>query len=84
MTGLEGGAGTDTVELRHRGRRCARQPHHQCGEWGDGSDVLSLVENVNGSAYADYLTGSAGVNVLRAGSGNDIVKGMAGNDSIYG
>ena len=50
----------------------------------DGSDALSLIENVLGSAYADGIIGSADANVIQAGAGNDVVKAGAGNDTVEG
>jgi len=51
---------------------------------GEGSDVLSNVEILNGSPFNDDLMGNAGANVLRGGNGNDLLRGREGNDTIDG
>ncbi len=51
---------------------------------GLGSDTLSGIENLTGSAYADTLTGDAGNNVLSGGAGNDILVGGLGDDTLDG
>ena len=51
---------------------------------GQGRDVLSEVENLIGSAYADRLTGNAGDNLLDGGKGNDTLSGGGGNDTLIG
>jgi Ca2+-binding RTX toxin-like protein len=62
--------------------------------WGAfGHDLLTSIENVNGSAGNDWISGSNGANVLSGGlgadvifglGGNDIIDGGAGNDALYG
>ncbi len=56
-------------------------------------DTLTLIEEVWGSAYSDYLIGSgaddalvgnAGNDTLSGGDGNDVVLGGAGADMLYG
>ena len=52
---------------------------------GDGgSDTLSNIENVIGSAYNDTITGNSGNNVLAGGAGNDALDGGSGNDTLTG
>jgi len=46
-------------------------------------DVLSGVENLLGSAFADTLIGNAGVNQIFGGSGNDVISGGAGRDVLF-
>jgi Ca2+-binding RTX toxin-like protein len=48
---------------------------------GSGSDTLSGIENLVGSAFDDVLTGDAGANNLNGGAGNDTLDGGAGNDT---
>ncbi len=51
---------------------------------GHGSDTLTGLENVTGSAYGDTLTGNAAVNFLLGEAGDDTLSGGAGNDQIIG
>jgi Ca2+-binding RTX toxin-like protein len=44
----------------------------------DGSDTLSGIEQIHGSAYNDELIGDAGQNVLRGNGGDDRLDGGAG------
>jgi serralysin len=45
-----------------------------------GTDTLTNVENLTGSAYHDSLTGSTADNVLTGGAGNDTIDGGTGDD----
>jgi Ca2+-binding RTX toxin-like protein len=82
---LIGGAGTDTasysdatvgvtVNLSLAGAQAT----------GWGSDTLSGIENLVGSAFNDTLTGDSAANRIEAGLGDDIVAGAAGNDVLFG
>jgi Ca2+-binding RTX toxin-like protein len=51
---------------------------------GAGTDTLTTIENLIGSAYNDTLTGDAKANVLNGGAGNDSLVGGAGNDTLDG
>jgi uncharacterized delta-60 repeat protein len=51
---------------------------------GEGSDFLSSIENISGSAFGDTLTGDGGNNVLMGGAGNDILDGGLGRDTLIG
>lgn len=52
---------------------------------GDGgTDGLTGIENVLGSAFADSLSGSAGANTLSGGGGDDILSGLDGADVLLG
>ena len=52
---------------------------------GDASgDILSGIENITGSAFADTLTGDGNANVIDGGAGNDVVDGGAGDDTLIG
>jgi Ca2+-binding RTX toxin-like protein len=48
---------------------------------GQGSDTLTGIENLRGSAHADTLTGDAGDNVIDGGDGDDALDGGAGVDT---
>ena len=72
---LTGGGGNDradyssapsgvTVDLSNSGAQ---------NTGGAGSDTLSSIEDVTGSAFNDVLTGSSAVNSIRCGDGTDTV-----------
>ena len=45
-------------------------------------DVLSSIENLIGSAWADVLTGDGAENVIEGGAGADTLEGGAGTDTL--
>ncbi|MGE5563565.1 MAG: beta strand repeat-containing protein [Bacillota bacterium] len=51
---------------------------------GAGSDSLTGIENLTGSAFNDNLTGDSGVNILAGNDGNDVISGLDGDDKING
>lgn len=51
---------------------------------GAGSDKLSGIENLYGSAFNDILIGDAGVNYLSGGAGDDLLGGGLGDDHLEG
>jgi serralysin len=51
---------------------------------GAGSDTLTNIENLSGSAFNDTLGGDANANILSGLAGNDILNGGAGNDTLTG
>ncbi|TFI57118.1 hypothetical protein E2493_16730, partial [Sphingomonas parva] len=51
---------------------------------GAGSDTLSGIENLTGSAFNDVLTGNAGANRLGGGAGDDLLDGGTGADALAG
>lgn len=51
---------------------------------GAGSDQLSGIEHLIGSAHNDHLSGSSAANRLEGGGGNDTLVGGAGADSLVG
>ena len=54
------------------------------GGIGVGSDTLTDVDNVIGTAQADIITGSATANTLTGGGSNDALKGDGGDDTLHG
>jgi Ca2+-binding RTX toxin-like protein len=48
---------------------------------GAGSDTLTGIENLLGSAHADALRGNVGANRLNGGAGADTLEGGAGDDT---
>jgi Ca2+-binding RTX toxin-like protein len=51
---------------------------------GAGTDTLTGIENILGSAFADALTGDANANSLSGGEGDDILTGGPGSDRLSG
>lgn len=49
---------------------------------GHGMDVLTGIENVSGTAYADMLTGDSGDNWIWGEGGDDTLLGGGGNDLV--
>ncbi len=51
---------------------------------GSGTDLLSDIENLHGSAYNDILTGDGNHNWLYGSTGNDALAGGGANDHLFG
>ena len=79
---LNGGAGVDTADYAGAGAGVTVSLAAGTASGGAGSDTLSLVENVTGSAHADTLTGDGNANTLRGGGGIDTLNGGAGGDLL--
>jgi Ca2+-binding RTX toxin-like protein len=77
---IDGGAGTDTID--YSSATSAVTASLAAGTaTGEGSDTISNIENIFGSAYADTLTGSTDDNVIRGNAGDDAIDGGSGNDT---
>ena len=82
---LEGGPGVDTVSYEGSDEEvwvnlttgAARRGHAQ-------GDVLTDIENLAGTRYADRLVGDGGANRLSGGVGNDRLSGLSGDDVLVG
>ena len=82
---LEGGAGTDTADYARSGAGVTISLTTGNTVGGDAAgDRLFGIENLTGSAFADYLKGDAGANRLIGNAGADILEGMAGDDVLTG
>ncbi len=80
---LNGGNGTDTVSYAYASGAVGANLSTGTAT-GDGTDTLTSIENLTGSAYGDTLTGDSNANVLTGGDGNDTLYGNAGADTLYG
>lgn len=82
---LNGGDGNDTISYANEG---AAVSVNLIGGTAtgttSGTDSLSNVENVFGSAFNDTLTGNDQANQLLGGAGADSVSGGLGNDTLSG
>ena len=51
---------------------------------GAGSDLLTSIEGLEGSAFGDLLIGDSGANMLSGGDGIDFLAGGLGSDTLHG
>ncbi|MFO0291132.1 MAG: beta strand repeat-containing protein, partial [bacterium] len=80
---LIGGAGTDTAVFG-AGNNTVNLTLTTGQNTGEGTDVLSGIENLVGGDGDDSLTGDTANNQLDGGTGNDTLLGDAGNDTLIG
>lgn len=82
---LAGGGGTDTADYSDAAAGVTVSLLDGTADDGEGgSDTLTNIENVIGSAFADTITGSNAANILDGGAGDDLILGVGGNDTLYG
>ncbi|MDY6924955.1 MAG: M10 family metallopeptidase C-terminal domain-containing protein, partial [Pseudomonadota bacterium] len=83
---LIGGAGIDTADYSAAAAGVTAQLNTgvASNDGDGGTDSVSGVENLTGSAFNDVLLGDGGTNVLRGGLGSDVLAGLAGDDVIHG
>ena len=80
---IAGGIGKDTASYENASSSVV--VHLGTGvATGDGTDALSGIENVVGSAYKDNITGNDDANIVSAGAQDDTVFGGLGDDTLYG
>ena len=82
---LDGSTGTDTVTYAYAASAVTVSLAVTTAQatGGSGSDTLTGIENLTGSAYADGLSGSGVANVLNGGVGADTMTGGDGSDIYY-
>ncbi|WP_343525506.1 cadherin domain-containing protein [Sphingomonas sp.] len=82
---IDGGADNDTVDYSNSTAGIAVDLAAQTASGGDAQgDVITNVENIIGTGYADTLTGDGGANILRGGAGDDALAGLGGADLLDG
>jgi Ca2+-binding RTX toxin-like protein len=82
---LNGGTGTDTLSYANSSALVTVDIGANTASGGDAAgDVISLFENLIGSAYADTLTGSGAANSITGGAGTDSINGGGGADTLDG
>jgi Ca2+-binding RTX toxin-like protein len=83
---MSGGAGRDWADYGSRvaGVRVTIDNVADDGRPGEGDDVRTDVENVQGGSAADVLVGSAADNKFDGGPGSDTLTGGVGADLLYG
>jgi Ca2+-binding RTX toxin-like protein len=80
---IDGGTGNDTVSYVKS--LTAVVVNLTTGKaTGEGTDTLTGIEHIKGSAKADTLTGNNLNNTIDGGAGNDILAGLLGNDTLNG
>lgn len=79
---LAGGGGIDTADYSGASGGVVVNLATGTASGAAGSDSLSGIEFLLGSAFADALTGDAEDNTLVGGAGNDTLRGAAGNDTL--
>ncbi|WP_376099251.1 hypothetical protein ACE7GA_10785 [Roseomonas sp. CCTCC AB2023176] len=77
---LDGGEGTDTTSYALAGAGVVVDLAAGSATGGAGTDVLTGIENVAGSTFADTLRGNDAANVLNGGSGRNALAGRDGDD----
>lgn len=88
---IDGGEGTDTVQLEHLGNDRSVIVDLATGVddsgYGDVNPyrvLLKNVENATGSSASETFHGSAGGNTLRGEGGADTLNGGGGHDTLHG
>lgn len=84
---LYGGSGIDTVDYRTSAAGVTVNLTTNTASGGDAQGdqfADGLIENIDGSDFADTLTGSSAANILKGFGGDDVLQGGAGNDSFDG
>jgi len=81
---LDGGDGNDTASFRNAPVGVDADLVTGIATRGTATTLLTSIENINGSDFADSLRGDGGDNVLRGFDGDDVLLGRGGNDSLFG
>jgi Ca2+-binding RTX toxin-like protein len=84
---LDGGTGTDTASYAGATAGVTvtlATPGVAQNTLNAGTDTLTNIENLTGSAFNDSLSGDAGANHLQGGLGDDTLNGAAGVDTLIG
>ena len=82
---LIGGAGIDLADYSGAGDAVKVNLTTNTNSGSDAEDdVLTEIENIDGSAFNDSLTGDTADNLLQGFDGNDSLLGGAGNDTLDG
>lgn len=81
-----GGPGTDRLRLsgHNGGMTISIDGQANDGTPGEGDNIGSDIEQIDGTKGDDFFTGSTGVDTFDGDSGNDEIRGAGGNDDLYG
>jgi Ca2+-binding RTX toxin-like protein len=80
---INGGSGVDTVSYERAGGAVSVDLSISAAQQtgSSGSDTLTLIENLTGSAFSDSLRGNGLWNWIDGGAGADLMEGGAGSDT---
>jgi Ca2+-binding RTX toxin-like protein len=82
---IDGGAGIDTADYTASLAAVQVDLASGTGSGGDAEgDILTSIEAIEGSTFADTLAGSAGGDILMGGAGDDLLIGRGGGDLLLG
>jgi Ca2+-binding RTX toxin-like protein len=82
---INGGAGIDVIDASARTARVTIDLSNLAAQnTRAGTDTISNIENLIGTAFNDTLAGDANNNTIEAGAGNDAIYGNGGTDLLYG
>jgi len=82
---FDGGDGSDFLSYQFSGAAVTVSLVANTASGGSAEgDIFVNIENLQGSAYNDFLYGDGNVNVLIGLAGNDTMYGYGGNDYLYG
>lgn len=83
---IAGGAGNDTASYAsaEEGVTVSLRVTDPQDTHGAGTDTLTSIENLTGSAYGDLLSGNGDANILNGGAGDDSLRGRGGDDWLAG
>lgn len=83
---VAGGEGKDTADYRDETAPVDIKIDDQANDGieGEGDNVTSDVEDVNGGNFQSSLVGTPGPNALTGGRGEDYMDGLAGTDLLAG
>jgi Ca2+-binding RTX toxin-like protein len=81
-----GGPGTDRLRLsgHNGGMTISLDGQANDGTPGEGDNVGSDIEKIEGTTGNDFFTGSGGPDNFEGDSGDDEIHGGGGNDDLYG
>jgi Ca2+-binding RTX toxin-like protein len=80
---MSGGPGTDTASFMQASSvNVSLDGLANDGQAGEGDNIATDVENIEGTLESDVLVGSDAANVFDPSSGDDQVSGLGGNDTL--
>lgn len=79
-----GGEGSDTVSYMGATQGVIVNLAQGTAQNSGRTDILTSIENVNGTAHGDFLIGDQNANLLRGLGGDDFLFGSPGGDTLDG